>query len=406
MFFNSFVQLIFIKRSGLVTGVAFLAVLLLIPQQAFSQSLTSNKTKRSLFAQPVARPVIATSGSSDYDTGIDSANPREMYDSSIAESSGRFTLLRAWKKEDKEAVNVFGEKTKESIEEAKSPMKKASMREELLAKYGNPKSNPTIVPQEQAPTPLKAAHAAFEAGDEELAFQYTRQYVKYISKFQGRMKDVMGMTAKAMELEGMADGEGWTGSKEYDRFDKYVQDALEEERLATEDVRKGDELLSILPSDLRELALKPLSEPSQSEQQTDEFNREKFAVALKQKLAPAIDGVVKLTLYVDADGHKDSLVMARELRSIAASIPAQSNVSFELVSHDYIHPNKERAFLKRANLPRLKFREGIIDDSMQYALPSVVIEIPSNRKEYVIEGVRRTTYLEELMKVLSKGFAL
>ncbi|MCB0320681.1 MAG: hypothetical protein KDD60_07110, partial [Bdellovibrionales bacterium] len=151
-----------------------------------------------------------------------------MYDKSIAKASGRFVLIRGWddekKKEPKEAVppiQIAPAPNSAPPEVQSEEAQKATDRESIIALYGDPSGPTPIEAEDNAPEPFKAMHMAAEIGDEELAFQYARQYVRRMGKLRSRMDLIMGLQAKALEAEGMADGEGWTSADEYKKYDKY-----------------------------------------------------------------------------------------------------------------------------------------------------------------------------------------
>ena len=77
--------------------------------------------------------------------------------------------------------------------------------QKIVAKYGDPNEDLTYYPEEKAPKPFKGIMAALQAGDEELAFKYAKQYINYTAK----ESDLVGKTIifQKLALEGLGRAE-------------------------------------------------------------------------------------------------------------------------------------------------------------------------------------------------------
>ena len=85
---------------------------------------------------------------------------------------------------------------------------------------------------ENAPKPFKAMLRALEAGHDDLAFQYARQYVRYIGHVQSQNARLMSMTGKALEREGMAEPGQWKGGPDFVEDQEILERDLERSGIA------------------------------------------------------------------------------------------------------------------------------------------------------------------------------
>lgn len=93
---------------------------------------------------------------------------------------------------------------------------KNASAEQIVQEFGNPLEEAPMNPVESAPTPFKGLMAAMDSGNEDLAFQYARQYVRHIKNVQNRSRMINNFTDIALEREGMKPAQ--TGSKNPYRY--------------------------------------------------------------------------------------------------------------------------------------------------------------------------------------------
>ncbi|MCI5066133.1 hypothetical protein MRY87_10450 [bacterium] len=337
---------------------------------------------------------------------VDAAEPKRMWDRDIAEPTEHFHLLRGWGEKQAEELPPQLQPTaekpetpqEESTPKNKEPEMVGETRESIIARYGDPKGEVVIVPEQSAPKPFKAIHAAMQIGDEELAFQFARKHVRYLAGFKNRIGDLTGMIAKAMEVEGLSDGEGWTGDPEFERYSKYVEQALKEEEEARE--REWDQFILALPERHRIRAISPLRGASEDELLREPEHRADFRRVFAPITPVSLDGKLSMTLFVDVTDHKDSLTAARELQKIARAAQRSEALTFAVRAHEFASQDELRGFQRRT---------GVVGDGIEYlhhdaevpsSLPLLVVEIPSLKKEYRFEGIRRSSFYEELFSLM------
>lgn len=77
--------------------------------------------------------------------------------------------------------------------------------EDIVREFGNPNEEAPLNPVENAPTPFKGLMAAIDSGNQDLAYQYARQYVRHLKNLQNRSKVVSDFTKLAMSQEAQAE---------------------------------------------------------------------------------------------------------------------------------------------------------------------------------------------------------
>ena len=90
----------------------------------------------------------------------------------------------------------------ESKEKGKDKeLSKLPPHERILTKYGDPAKDAPVLAIENAPTPFKAMMESLQEGDQTLAFQYAKQYVRHLKNLQDRSTQVMSLVGFAEKRE-------------------------------------------------------------------------------------------------------------------------------------------------------------------------------------------------------------
>ncbi len=109
-----------------------------------------------------------------------------------------------------EAVAVAAPASAKEAQEA--ALAKLPPRERLLAKYGDPAKDAPVLAIESAPKPFQGMMEALQDGDDEMAFQFAKQYVRHLKNLQERTVRVQSQVGLAMKREGMMGEGAWKGA--------------------------------------------------------------------------------------------------------------------------------------------------------------------------------------------------
>lgn len=344
-------------------------------------------------------------------------NPKKMYEKSIYQRPRQgFVFLREPKAKDVKQKEEEKDQAQFQVHDAsmrdtqttpmdKEPPMLQKTSQDVIARYGDPRGAVAVTPESDAPIPFQGMHAALQIGDEELAFEYARQWARYQEQFKDRIFNIQGLFAKALEAEGYADGEGWTSAPEYERYAPLVEKALkerEEEKEKAEEKIEDPFLLS-LPMQHRERAKTPMVFATDYDKQHELEHRDDFRRAFRKVAPVAPDKRVSIVVYVDTTGDRDSLNLARELAGLAQKSKRNGLVELSLVSNEFRDESQLKSFLHRAGLPDIPATYKKREDNVPSILPAVRLSIPSLKKSYDIVGVRRGYFYEELVKVIQGG---
>jgi len=117
--------------------------------------------------------------------------------------------LDLFSEEDLNELKAAAEKEKATNKDKDAELAKLPAPERLLAKYGDPKRDTPVLAIENAPAPFKAMMESLQEGQDEMAFQYAKQYVRHLRNVQERSTHVMSLVGFAQKREGMIEGNDW-----------------------------------------------------------------------------------------------------------------------------------------------------------------------------------------------------
>lgn len=178
--------------------------------------------------------------------------------------------------------------TADSAETAQAEDDTASLRDKLARKYGDPKEDPKIRVQADAPPSMKGMLEALDAGDQDLAYDYAQQYVKSVQRYQKLYGDVVSMTGAVMKSSNQAEGTQWQN----------VPTLFEHQELANS--KREEQVKSLL-----QMASQAQATPSAPE--TTEISQSRNRMAIKAALHSRTDlpapgpGSINLIAFVDPE---------------------------------------------------------------------------------------------------------
>ncbi len=289
-------------------------------------------------------------------------------------------------------------------------------RDEIIEAIGDPSEDTPLKAVESAPPGFQGMLASLQAGDQELALSYARQYVRYVKSVGDQLTTVSRISRVARQLEGMAPppGEEDEGSDEYAEL---VRKDLEKIRGESEDGLyisqldpQAKALLNKAAEQERRGMPRATAVPSREEQFPTgfepDFNEAKERMKVRQSLASRnipIDrnGEAQIFLFFNPSDKK-SRVMAQQveiLKARTSDITVEGVVPWEGFTGPEAVKFAEAekiTFPIKGNL-KLFARLGITE------YPSTVVVAPSTGKFVLEEGFRPFYYLDELVKAV-QGF--
>ena len=152
--------------------------------------------------------VFAKGGSiSPFTPGIATAPQQE-----IGYFPAHNTKLDIFAEEELKALEAAApqDKTQETKKDAE--LAKLAPKDRLLSKYGDPSKDVPVLAVENAPAPFKAMMESLQEGQDDLAFQFAKQYVRHLKNVQDKNTRVLSLVGFAQKREGMIEDSSWSNA--------------------------------------------------------------------------------------------------------------------------------------------------------------------------------------------------
>lgn len=298
----------------------------------------------------------------------------------------------------------------ETPEEEKPAEKEKSLREKLAEQYGDPDAEPVISAQAEAPKPFKGLMEALQAGDDQLAYKYARQYARYQNNLQERLLKVTDMIQYGMKSEKYIPGPDEEEDDVYGVRPLYEKDLKEE-------LKKSEEQAQTLVKTLDPSVQALLSQAAQDEQ--SEVERSRLA-GKKGEIKPPVDERSERALARQKHGGQvtdpKNKVKVYYFFRLADSNAEQMTQHLQALHNSYIDSPDVLVFglsldtttnaqlqifgRKRKLTFPLKIGGELAKKVGVKQTPAVMIEAPSTGKAIVEEGERSFFYLDEMVKLV------
>lgn len=284
--------------------------------------------------------------------------------------------------------------------------------EKIQLEFGKPEEEPSIVPEQNAPNSYKALIASIEAGDDELAYKYARQYVKYQRNFQERVKKVADLSNYAFQEEGLIAQEPISEDPNYDTAKLWAEkNRIEKEKAKQNNNRrfqldeKTRELLKIAERDEDKSLLGNVDEghsslieiPKPVDEKTERDQARQEAV----KSLPADSKGKALVYFFFRPADSKGFQMNEAVEKLYATY--RDNPDFNMIAFTLDRTEKgELEMISKIRQMTMPLRSGS-DLAIKLGVknsPTTVFISPSSGVAYSIEGLKTFAYLDEFIKHL------
>lgn len=277
----------------------------------------------------------------------------------------------------------------------------------IISEFGNPDEEPEVKAQDSSPKPYKAMIAALRVGDDKLAYQYAKQYARYVKGVQSNAKRIAGLTGLAMTSEGMLPEDSWA-LKDTNELDKqfYHEDKLAK---ASQDAQTDGAV--------SERAQKLIALVSEDDS-TSRINPERGSVAEAELKGFAKDDATqaqyakKAQVFRDPKGRADVYFFFRPTDSSAAEMAVEMEKVFQAVKHDQKIRFAALTIDDSSDSEKLAFQKGtgisfpIIDggfiakDMKVKNSPTVVIAAGSTGEAIFERGKRGASFILQKVRMV------
>lgn len=374
-----------------------------------------------LIAGPLALALLAPSLTlADAATGSNgrffaSANERSPRPAFFQKGAARTVFAEPTEKQSASNIEFFPRKIVNPPEQEEAAVQEASAefapthnstgrsaptREGLIEQFGDPTNDFPVKAQESAPKPFQGMMAALEAGDDELAFKYARQHVRYMGRLKERTTRAVGMMGIAMEGEGMIEPGAWQSAREFDRDRKFLAE-VSKERDAVLGSKELDAEAQALLARAREMGTDEGAQTPQAAEPTlpPHLERQKVRRELAGQLP--IDPGTKVQVFfffnpLDAQSQQ----MGKELQSQFAS--AKGSLDLMAFALTPLTPQEEALFRRRTAATYLINPDGSeIAQGMEVrTAPTTVFVSPRLNRAFAVTGKRSQVFVDEVINVM------
>lgn len=237
--------------------------------------------------------------------------------------------------------------------------------EQILASYGNPESDIPVNAIETAPAPFKGMMAALQSGENELAFDYARQYARYLRDYKERTSYAHGLIGKAMKAEHMREGSLWMENEQFDEQEAIYRKYLERRRKERTESGESDIETDSLDAEAQDLL---------------DFMREQ-ELAASQRRADLKEGYDPKVIFPDEEPVVDQDLARQEFQRVLATqeVPVDPqgkvDVYFFFRSRDLGSQPKlvefEKLFQAHKDNPNLRFVALTMDPGLKGELDTL-----------------------------------
>jgi hypothetical protein len=260
----------------------------------------------------------------------------------------------------------------------------APSREQIIARYGSPEQFTPIRAQKEAPLEMQGLFAALNAGDKELAWQYSVALARRNTEMQNMVAKATDYQLLAMESLGMR-----------------APSSLDEGK---DDLNQNRVELRELMAKTQQQELQRKLDIEQMLEQQGELAANETAVGKIRTLAPKIpvdpEGKVKVLIFFDEkDAGAPELV--KSLTPLKTSFKENQLVSFVgLTKRSYALPAlKQISAASSFPFPLLN-GEALAQELRIQSYPTIVFLAVTTKETYRLEGLKTPAEVEQVVRLM------
>lgn len=262
----------------------------------------------------------------------------------------------------------------------------AMTREQIVAKYGAPEQVSPIRAQKDAPPEMQGLFAALNAGDKELAWQYSVALARRRTEMQSMVSKVTDYQLLAMESLGMRPEEEIDPSKE----------AVNPTRLEVQDLmaRTRQQELKRRVEIERALAEQGITLDGAGAAGTPQ------AGALAPQIPVDPEGKVKVLIFFD-EKDPSAKSLGKTLTPLKESLKADPTVSvIGLTKRSYTVPALQNVVATNSFPFALLNGEALAQELRIQSYPTIVFLAVTTKQTYRVEGVKTAEEIEKVIRVM------
>lgn len=283
--------------------------------------------------------------------------------------------------------------------------------ESILKEYGDPSQDVPVLAQPDAPTPFKGLMAALQIKDDKLAFQYARQWARYITNVNNRTMKVTGLTGLALKREGGLEDGTWADDPQYSQYRYLLDDDL---KAAEKQKNSALEMAASMNLDSK---MREMLERAREEEEMNPSAKSDFTALGSPEDDEKLERLkvrkqLGATVPVDPQGKVDvffflklrdnnSLAMAGIIEAFYRAVAKDGQVSFSAISLENVSADQIKQFHIRTNTTFPIAQADMMAQVFKVdSAPTTVFLTHTTNRAIVNEGMKSYVYLDELLKAM------
>jgi hypothetical protein len=276
----------------------------------------------------------------------------------------------------------------EAAGQAENPQKTPLTREQIIAKFGAPNEPSPIRAQKDSPPEMKALFEALNAGDKELAWQYSVALAERNNRIKTVVSKATDYQLLAMEATGQRESDANPATDEVGATRYELRDLIEKTKLERSQ---------------RQVDVESQLKNAGSNTEADSWSTASVAsrqAALERQIPVDPAGKVKLLIFFE---ERSSTVkdFAKSLKPLQDKFKGDPNVSIiGLTMRTYTVPGLKTVGANTSFPFPLVNGEALAPELRIQRYPTFVFLAVSSKQTYHLEGQRKVEEIEKVLNVM------
>ncbi len=288
---------------------------------------------------------------------------------------------------------------KQNTQQKVKKIEKKSITEE----WGDPNEDEPIKGEKSAPRPFRGMLAALQEGNEELAYQYARKYIRYVRDVEDRTRKAQELFGYARQREGIDPIDANNELPDYNGFRKHFEDDLRKTANETRALKLDDKTRGLLErARQEELGVVQTQTTKSSGPALGIDDKGYVRSKLTKKIPVDPKGQLEIYFFFHYNDSK-GIEMVKSLNEIARKYSNDRSVRITGLA---LKPLMDAELAMYANTVQAGFgiRNGneIAKQLNIIKSPTLAFIAPNTGEVMIEEGGRSFNFIDEIIKV-SKG---
>ena len=282
-------------------------------------------------------------------------------------------------------------------------------KSKIVSEFGNPAEDVPVLAMTTAPKPFQGMMKAMQEGESDLAYQYAKQYARYLRDFQDRTSRAAGLTQLGMVSEGTlsksAVDDSPLAQTDLYRLEEDLKLQREQQNAFLKEM--SPEALELIERADAEEAGKAQIDPAKVDQSNPEFEkseRTKARLALSNRALPvAANGEVDIYFFFRTTDEK-ALRMLTAIDGLGMIVSTEKGVHVSAKVMNIASENSLRRLRDKFSLGlSLENGTALANELGIQQSPATVFIVKGSNQAVVEEGERSLYYLDEVLSQIRLG---